>query len=50
MPDNIRRKILKFIRIATEIVFQSHVLIGALVFLVLGIIEAWHVIHVALLH
>jgi hypothetical protein len=49
MPDNIRRKILKFIRAATEIVLKSHGLIGALVFLVLGVIEAWHVIHAALL-
>jgi hypothetical protein len=48
--DDIHHRILKFIRAAAEIVFQSHVLIGALVFLVLGIIEAWHVIHAALLH
>jgi hypothetical protein len=50
MLDNFRRKILKFIRASTEIVFQSHVLVGAVVFLILGIIEAWHVIRAALLH
>ena len=50
MPAKVRRTVLNAIHTATEIVFQSHVLIGALVFLILGLIEAWHLIHAALLH
>jgi hypothetical protein len=49
MPPGLRTKILKFINDTMEIVLRFHALIGVLVLFALGLIEAWHVIHVALL-
>jgi hypothetical protein len=48
MPDRIRKKILKFLSDLTEIVLHFHRLIAVLLLFVLGLVEAWHVIHVAL--
>jgi hypothetical protein len=44
MATSVRARASKFFRNTTEILISFHMLIGVLLLIALGLIEAWHVI------